>query len=343
MDKINGMSGRAVWASRSFALAAILLTAVTGDAMSQTVVMKLSTATLNDTQHEWMKRFAAAVEKNSNGRIKGEVYPASQLGAIPRQIEGVQLGSIQAWIGPPEFLVGVDPRFEVMSVPSLFKDDNHAIKVMQDPEFSKVFLAMGTNKGLVGGALYPSGMTGFVSRTPLRTLADFRGKKIRVLASPFQIEQLTKIGGTGVPMTLGDVLPALQQGTLDGAMSNLPVFAALQYYESAKYFTETFHSFVSTVTMFSKRWYDALPPDLQSTVMTASLQLSKDIVPYYRDFAVAQRKLWIDKGGEVLALSAADRAELLQKMAPIGPDIVKSKPDLKPIWEQLVAAAKRNE
>ncbi len=58
---------------------------------------------------------------------------------------------------------------------------------------------------------------------------------------------------------------------------------------------------------------------------------------------MAQRKLWIDKGGEVLALSAADRAELLQKMAPIGPDIVKSKPDLKPIWEQLVAAAKRNE
>src|SRR6202161_3625599 len=64
----------------------------------KTYVMKLSTATLNDTQHEWMKRFAAAVTKDSGGRIKGEVYPASQLGAIPRQIEGAQFGSIQAWI-----------------------------------------------------------------------------------------------------------------------------------------------------------------------------------------------------------------------------------------------------
>ena len=61
-------------------------------------VMKMGTATINDAQHEWMKVFAAAVEKASNGRIKPEVYPASQLGAIPRMIEGTQFGSIQAWI-----------------------------------------------------------------------------------------------------------------------------------------------------------------------------------------------------------------------------------------------------
>ena len=59
--------------------------------------MKLSTATINDTQHEWLKRFAAVVEKDSGGRIKAEIYPASQLGTIPRQIEGVQFGSIQVW------------------------------------------------------------------------------------------------------------------------------------------------------------------------------------------------------------------------------------------------------
>jgi TRAP-type C4-dicarboxylate transport system substrate-binding protein len=74
------------------------------------IVMKLSTATVHDTQHEWLIRFAAAVEKDSGGRIKGEVYPASQLGSIPRQIEGTQFGSIQGWTGPPEFLVGVDER-----------------------------------------------------------------------------------------------------------------------------------------------------------------------------------------------------------------------------------------
>ena len=58
-------------------------------AEDKTYVMKLGTATINESQHEWCKRFVAMVEKDSGGRIKGEIYPASQLGAIPRQLEGV--------------------------------------------------------------------------------------------------------------------------------------------------------------------------------------------------------------------------------------------------------------
>src|SRR5580693_2638965 len=102
-------------------------------AQGNPIVMKLSTATINDTQHEWMKRFAAAVEKDSGGRIKGEVYPASQLGSIPRQIEGVQFGSIQGWIGPPEFLVGIDERYEALSAPGLFSSAEQHLRVMNDP------------------------------------------------------------------------------------------------------------------------------------------------------------------------------------------------------------------
>ena len=93
-------------------------------------VMKLSTATINDTQHEWLKRFAALVEKDFGGRIKPEIYAASQLGSIPRQIEGTQFGSIQAWMGPPEFLVGVDERFEAMTAPGLFTDHDQVMRVM---------------------------------------------------------------------------------------------------------------------------------------------------------------------------------------------------------------------
>ena len=59
------------------------------------------------------------VEKDSGGRIRGEVYPASQLGTIPREIEGVQFGAIQGYVGPPEFLVGIDERYEVLCCDSL--------------------------------------------------------------------------------------------------------------------------------------------------------------------------------------------------------------------------------
>jgi TRAP-type transport system periplasmic protein len=344
MTKRNGIRALFVSCARSIGIAVTLSGAIAGSALAQdsrTIVMKLSTATLNDAQHEWMKRFAVAIEKNTNGRIKGEVYPASQLGAIPRQIEGTQLGSIQVWVGPPEFLVGVDQRYELLSVPGLFQTEQHALKTIADPEFSKAFLALGANRGLIGASLFYTGPMAFDMRTPARTLADLRGKKVRVLASPFQMDQLTRLNATGVPLSLGDVLPALQQGTLDGALGSVGVFAALQYYDSAKYMTETGHAYIFSMAFLSKRWFDGLPRDLQEAVLTTATQMGEEVVPWGLDFLVRQRKNWVDKGGEMIALSPADLKELMQKMSPVGEDIVKTKPDLKPLWEQLIAAAKR--
>ncbi len=344
MTKRTRRSNTMAWARVCvFALLAIVVTSA-GDVAAQdskTMVVRLATATLNDAQHEWMKRFAVAIEKNSNGRMKAELYPASQLGTIPRMIEGTQFGSIQIWVGPPEFLVGVDPRFELLSVPGLLQNDQHAVKIINNAEFSKAFLAVGANKGLVGASLFLTGPAAFDMRTPMRTLADLKGKKIRVLASPFQMEQLTRLGGTGVPLSLGDVLPALQQGTLDGALSSLPVFAALQYQGAAKYITETGHAYIFSVAMLSKKWFDGLPNDLKAIVMTSAKQAQTEVLPWSLDFIVSQRKTWTNNGGEVITLSAADHAELMQKMRPIGDDVVKTKPELKALWDLLVAAAQR--
>jgi len=332
---------RAVIAS---ALAASLAGAGIDSAAAQdnkAMVVKLATATLNDAQHEWLKRFAAKIEKSTNGRMKAEIYPASQLGTIPRMIEGTQLGSIQIWVGPPEFLVGVDQRFELLSAPGIFKNDAHSLKTIADPDFAKAFLALGANKGLVGGGLFLSGPYAFDMRTPMRTLADLKGKKIRVLASPFQMEQLTRLGATGVPLTLSDVMPALQQGTLDGALSSVPVFTALQYQAAAKYMTETSHAYIFSEAVFSKRWFDALPPDLQAAVRQTADETTKEVITWSITFIEDQQKVWVAKGGEILHLSAAEKAELMAKMRPVGDDIVKSKPELKPLWDLLLAAAEK--
>ena len=88
-------------------------------AQDKTYAMKISLAALNDPLHQFAKDFAALLEKDSGGRIKTEIYPASQLGSIPRQIEGTQFGAIQCVITPPEFYSGIDERFEVMAAPGL--------------------------------------------------------------------------------------------------------------------------------------------------------------------------------------------------------------------------------
>jgi TRAP-type transport system periplasmic protein len=309
---------------------------------SKTFVMKLATATLNDGQHEWMNRFAAAIAKNTDNRIKAEVYPASQLGTIPRMIEGTQLGSIQAFVGPPEFLVGVDQRFELLSAPGLLQSEQHAVKTVADAEFAKAFLAVGASKGLVGAALFIGGPAAFATRAPFRSLADLRGRKIRILAGPFQTEQMARLGATGVALSLGDVLPALQVGTLDGALSTAQIFTALGYYDTTKYMNETAHAYTFSMVALSKRWFDALPGDLQATVLATAKQIEREINPWEIDLVARQRKTWVEKGGELIALSTADKAGLMAKTATVGDDIVKTKPELKPLWDMLLAAVKRS-
>src|SRR6201995_3788047 len=99
--------------------------------------------------------FAALVEKDSGGRIKAEIYPASQLGSIPRQIEGVQFGSIQGWVGPRDFLVGVDERYEAKRAPGLFSSTDQVVPPMMEPDVKKLSYGMGEPKGLVGMAFAP--------------------------------------------------------------------------------------------------------------------------------------------------------------------------------------------
>src|SRR6201997_1140551 len=188
-------------------------------AQDKTYVMKVTTPTINDGPHLLAKNFAAAVERESGGRIKGEIYPASQLGSIPRQIEGVQFGSIQAWMGPPEFLVGVDERFEAMSAPGLFSSTDQVMKVAQDPAIQKQFYALGEAKGLIGFGFAPIGPSSILSKKQVTKLADLSGMKIRVLASPFQLELIRRMGASPIAMTLADVLPGLQQGTIDGTLT----------------------------------------------------------------------------------------------------------------------------
>jgi TRAP-type transport system periplasmic protein len=323
-------------------MAALLAPAPAAQAQGKTFVMKLSLATINDTQHEWCKRFAAMVEKDSKGRIKGEIYPVSQLGPIPRQIEGVQFGSIQAWMGPPEFLVGVDKRYESLSAPGLFTSTDQNVRVINDPPVRKLMLGLGANKGLEGIALAPIGPSSIAMRKEIKHLADFKGSKIRVLASPFQLELIRRMDASPVAMTLGDVLPALQQGAIDGALATITVYTTFKYVDVTKYVIETDQPYLTSIVVMSKKWLATLPPDLQKIVRDDADKVSKDIVPFVKQFFAKQRDVWKGKGGVLIQLPAAEQAAMIAKVSSIGEDLSKDNPDLNKAVRIVADSAKRN-
>jgi TRAP-type C4-dicarboxylate transport system substrate-binding protein len=310
-------------------------------AQDKTYVMKVTVPTINDSPDQLARNYAAAVERDSGGRIKAEVYPASQLGSIPRQIEGTQFGAIQCAVIPPEFFVGIDERFEVMSTPGLVDSLEHGQRVAADPAVLKLMLGLGADKGLHGVGLYMALPSFLNSKTPIRHLADFKGKKIRIFASDFQSVALKRLGATPVAMSLGDVLPALQQGTIDGAISGVTVFNAMHYYDAAKYVTETNQPAIYIMIEISRKWYDTLPADLQHIIDRDAATETTAINPIaIEDFANA-RHAWVTKGGELINLPADEQAEMVKTLASVGEDLAKSKPRLNEAYEIVTAAAKR--
>jgi TRAP-type C4-dicarboxylate transport system substrate-binding protein len=322
-------------------LAGVVVPSTQVAAQTAPIVMKMSTATLNDVQHEWYRRFGAEVEKTSGGRIKGEIYPASQLGSIPRQIEGTQFGSIQVFNGPPQFLAGIDARYEVMSAPGVFPDPGHAQRAMQDPEFNAAFLALGANRGLKGIGLFVTGPAGIATRTKVTRLADLEGRKLRVLAADMDREEMRRLKATAVPMSLGEVLPALQQGAIDGVMTSLPVMVGLRYYDAARFHYEIDHSMITVVSVMSKVWFDKLPADLQKVVLDAGQKVSREIYAWSAEDLVRAKDVWTKNGGEITPLSAEDRAAVTRMMSPIGAEITARKPEEKAMYDLLLRAIQR--
>ncbi len=216
------------------------------------LIIKIGSPTIKESVHHWMMKFEKRIEKRSGDRIDVKVFPLSQLGTIPRMVEGVQLGTIEIAMIPPAFLVGLDQRYQVVSAPGVFKDQFHGFRTVQDPEFKKAFWPIGERKGIKMIGMFCPADTSYASRTPLRTLSDFKGKKIRVFASGMEREAMRRLGAAASPKPLSEVLPALQRGVLDAAKSGMVIFVAFKFQHTAKYVTRTNESLICVPTLASQ-------------------------------------------------------------------------------------------
>jgi TRAP-type C4-dicarboxylate transport system substrate-binding protein len=336
----QGRIARSIAAAGAFG-AALALQLGAAQAQDKTYEMKISTPTINDTPDTFARNFLAAVEKDSAGRIKGQVYPASQLGSIPRQIEGTQFGSIQCEVVPPEFMVGIDPRFELMAAPGLVGSLAQGQKVAQDPAVTRLMLSLGADKGLHGVGLFMSEPSDVVTKTPIRKLADFKGKKLRIFASQFQSVAFERLGVTPVAMSLGDVLPAIQQGAIDGAVTGMGPIAHMHFVDAAKYVTMTNQPSIFLIVEVNKKWYESLPKDLQSIIDKDGAAQSAAIAPTAASFRAKAEQSYAASGGEEIKLAPDEQATLLRILSSVGADVSKASTQLAEGYKIVTDAAAR--
>ncbi len=110
------------------------------------------------------------------------------------------------------------------------------------------------------------------------------------------------------------MLPALQQGAIDGAIAGIGPFVHLHFGDAAKYVTETNQPAIFLILEVSQKWYDSLPKDLQEIVDRDGAAVSKSIEPVALKMYQEQRKAWTDAGGELISLPREEQAAMMKML-----------------------------
>ena len=252
--------------------------------------------------HRGIEVFARAVDSLSGGRLRVEIFPDGQLGTEREVLELLQIGSVPLTKVSAAAMANFAPAYEVLGVPYLFRDGDHLFRVLEGPIGERI-LAAGQDKLLRGLAYYDAGARSFyTTRRPVRTPADLRGQKVRVMNHEMSVAMVNAMGGTATPMAYGELYSALQQGVVDGAENNPPSFVSSGHHEVAKYYTLDEHAALPDVLVISTTYLERLTPEQQGWLREAA-RLS---VP-------AQRAYW---AADVTAAMARARAAGVEVIAP---------------------------
>ncbi len=212
--------------------------------------------------------FAERVKQMTKGEVEIQVYHSRQLGDARDNVENVRNGSIAFTSVSISNLSQVLPAMDAWSLPFIFKSDDHYWYVLNDPRAME-FMKQLEPKGMKTLTWITSGARNFFTQKPIRTPADMKGMKIRVMASPVMINTMKAFGASGVPTAWGELYTALQTGVVDGGENNHPSVISMKFYEVSKYYTIDEHMRIPDINVISTKVFDKLSKSQQAAVIKA--------------------------------------------------------------------------
>jgi TRAP-type C4-dicarboxylate transport system substrate-binding protein len=238
-------------------------------ASAQSMVL-IGNATAHDTQAEANDRFAELITKYSKGRLKASARHGQSLGTNAQMIAALQAGSIQGMILPSGFVSSAVPQLSLFDLPFLLPPAPAEITAFAAQSKAAVEMkALAEKKGIHIIGFHGIGPQDLLTTFPVNKLADIQGKKFRIIPSPPRVGAYKDWGVVARPMEFGEVYTSLQTGAIDGLADPPDILYKMKLYEVTKYFTITNQfAFMSNIIV-SKRWFDALPKDLQEAVTRA--------------------------------------------------------------------------
>ena len=211
-----------------------------------------------------VQEFSKKLEKATNGKYAIEVFPNELLGSQKETIEMVQNGSLEFSMVAGSLLENWSPDFAVFNLPYVFKDYKHLQRVVKDKKVvGNLFKSIEPQGITVLCAMYSGTRNVYTKNKEVRTPADLKGLKIRVMQSDTMVKMLNYMGGTGTPMGQAEVYTAIQTGVLDGAENNEVTYYALKQQEVAPIYNLTGHLMMPDYIVTNTKFYNSLPKEVK--------------------------------------------------------------------------------
>lgn len=230
------------------------------------------------------EKFGELLEKRTDGRVKVIVYPGGQLGTAKEATEACAMGAVDFSIAMTALLENYDQRFEVMSMPFVFRDFDHIFNTV-DGSFGDKMNTWAEPKGfrIIGCLL--NGDLHVVSRVPVNGPADMKGIKLRTQQARTMVEFGKALNCVVSPMPYGEIFTALQLGTIDAEVQNIANLVVDKHYEVAGYYNETAVFFYVNPIIVSMATFNKLPADIQKAIV----ECGKEAAQWQRAYVLDKR------------------------------------------------------
>ena len=230
-----------------------------------------------------MESLGKKLEAATNGKYKLQMFPSGVLGGEKEMIEQTQVGAInilRTSLGP---LGTVVPDVQVFNMPFVFRNEAHMRAVIDGPIGQELLDKITASPAkMVALGWMDGGSRSLYTKKLVKTPADLKGQKVRMMGNPLFVDTMNAMGGNGIAMGYGEVFSALQTGVLDGAENNPPsMFTSNHYTAGAKYYAQTNHLIIPEIFVMSRVTWDKLSKDEQALVLKFS-----------REAQLEQRALW---------------------------------------------------
>ena len=297
-----------------------------GQAAGGEIVLKAAHVLAADHPYNMgMIRMNEIIQERTNGQIRMDIFPSSQLGNERELTEGIQLGTVDIALAAASVVANFNKNLVIYDLPFLFENRTHAYAFL-DGELGKVYLDDLKNNSIIGLGYWETGFSKLVNRLrPVTKPEDAAGLNIRTMESAPYMTYFAQLGANPVPMGWGDIYTSLQNGTIDGLTNPITAIYTSRLNDYAKFLSRDDSHYCPILLIISPFTFNSLTSEQQQIIREAE----EEARHYMREqVALGEERLYkafVDAGGTIVDVDRQafmDHAAVKAVYASIVPGVI---------------------